>query len=129
VQRPATGRTWTVVLTPAFNHAAPSPGASPKLLNGDIAYAQLSGFFPGAADLALQLISNLTTGTKLHGLILDLCDDGSLLGLPAKRELGPDHELINGIGVAPDYYIPLTAQYLSTGHDPDIAKALTLLGG
>jgi hypothetical protein len=34
-----------------------------------------------------------------------------------------------GIGVAPDYDIPLTARDLSTGHDPDIAKALTLLGG
>jgi carboxyl-terminal processing protease len=223
LQRPATGRTWTVVLTPAFNQAAPSPGASPKLLTGDIAYVQLSGFFPGAADLALQLISGTAPGAKLHGLILDLrgnsggapaevsrllgafihgaayaydcdvhgscaarytdtsvpllhlrlvvltdrncvsacdafsgavkdlrlgtlvgtrtggivsgpadgylLDDGSLLGLPAKHELGPGHELINGIGVAPDYYIPLTAQDLSTGHDPDIAKALTLLGG
>ena len=42
---------------------------------------------------------------------------------------GADHEIIDGIGVAPDYYLPLTAQDLSTGHDPDIAKALTLLGG
>jgi carboxyl-terminal processing protease len=223
LQRPATGRTWTVVLTPAFNHAPPSPGASPKLLNGDIAYVQLTGFFPGAADLALQLIPGAAPGAELHGLILDLrgngggapaevsrllgafihgaayaydcdvhgscaarytdtsvpllhlrlvvltdrncvsacdafsgavkglrlgtlvgtrtggivsgpadgylLDDGSLLGLPAKHELGPGHELINGIGVAPDYYIPLTAQELSTGHDPDITKALTLLGG
>jgi carboxyl-terminal processing protease len=47
---------------------------------------------------------------------------------PAKRELSADHEILDGIGVAPDYYIPLTAQDLSTGHDPDIAKALTLLG-
>jgi carboxyl-terminal processing protease len=217
LQRPATGRTWTVALTPAFNQAAPSPGASPKLLNGDIGYVKLSGFFPGA------LISNLAPGAKLHGLILDLrgngggapvevsrllgafthgaayaydcdvhgscaarytdtsvtllhlrlvvltdrncvsacdafsgavkdlrlgtlvgtrtggivsgpadgylLDDGSLLGLPAKHELSAHHELINGIGVAPDYYLPLTAQDLSTGHDPDITKALTLLGG
>ena len=41
---------------------------------------------------------------------------------------GADHEIIDGIGVAPGYYLPLTAQDLSTGHDPDIAKALTLLG-
>ena len=27
------------------------------------------------------------------------------------------------------YYPPLTAHDLSTGHDPDIAKALTLLSG
>jgi carboxyl-terminal processing protease len=223
LQRPATGRTWTVTLTPAFNQAPPSPSASPKLLNRDIAYVQLSGFFPGAADVVLQVISNLANGVKLRGLILDLrgngggtvadparllgafihgkawiydcdvhgnctatytdssvpllhlplvvltdrncvsacdafsgavkdlrlgtlvgtrtagivsapaagylLDDGSVLGLPAKRELSAHHELINGIGVAPDYYIPLTAQDLSTGHDPDITKALSLLGG
>ena len=58
-----------------------------------------------------------------------LLDDASLIILPATQELSADHELINGIGVAPDYYIPLTAYDLSTGHDPDIAKALTLLGG
>jgi carboxyl-terminal processing protease len=222
LQRPATGRTWTVTLTPAFNQSPPSPGASPKLLNRDIAYVQLSGFFPGSADVVLQ-VSDLAPGVKLRGLILDLrgngggtvadparllgafihgkawsydcdvqgrcaarytdssvpllhlplvvltdrncvsacdafsgavkdlrlgtlvgtrtagivsgpadgylLDDGSLLGLPAKHDLGADHELINGIGVAPDYYLPLTAQDLSAGHDPDIAKALTLLGG
>jgi carboxyl-terminal processing protease len=212
-----------VTLTPAFNHSPPSPGAFPKLLNRDIAYVQLTGFFPGSADLVLGLIPNLAPGIKLHGLILDLrgngggdpaevsrllgafthgkawsyscdvhgncaahytdssvpllhlplvvltdrncvsaCDafsdavkdlrlgtlvgtrtagivsgpaddyllhDGSLLSLPAKHHLGADHELINGIGVAPDYYLPLTAQDLSTGHDPDTTKALTLLGG
>ena len=222
LRRPATGRTWTVTLTPAFDHSPPSPGASPRLLNRDIAYVQLTAFFPGAADVVLGLISNLAHDVKLHGLILDLrgngggtvadparllgafihgkawaydcdvhgnctphytdssvpllhlplvvltdrncvsacdafsgavkdlrlgtligtrtagivsgpaddylLDDGSLLSLPAKHELSAHHELINGIGVAPDYYLPLTAQDLSTGHDPDITKALTLLG-
>jgi C-terminal processing protease CtpA/Prc len=51
----------------------------------------------------------------------------TLLGLPAEHGVGADHEFINGIGVAPDYYIPRTAQDLATGHDPDIAKALALL--
>ena len=58
-----------------------------------------------------------------------LLDDASLIILPARQELSARHELINGIGVAPDYYLPLTAHDLSTGHDPDIAKALALLGG
>ncbi len=57
-----------------------------------------------------------------------LLDDGSVLSLPARHELSADHELINGIGVAPGYYLPLTAWDVSTGHDPDLAKALTLLG-
>jgi carboxyl-terminal processing protease len=222
LQRPATGRTWTVTLTAALYQASPPP-VSAKLLDGDIAYVQLPGFFPGAADQVLQAIAGLAPTAKLRGLILDLrgngggspaevsqllgafthgtayaydcdvhgscpatytdssvpllhlrlvvltdrncfsaceafsgavkdlrlgtlvgtrtgglvsapaapylLDDASLIILPTKHELSADHELINGIGVAPDYYVPLTAYDLSTGHDPDIAKALTLLGG
>jgi carboxyl-terminal processing protease len=86
--------------------------------------------FSGAVkDLRLgTLIGTRTAGivagpANVYGL-----DDGSLLGLPSLHELGADHEIINGIGVAPDYYLPLTATDLSTGRDPDIAKALTLLG-
>ena len=223
LQRPATGRTWTVTLTPALYPPPPPPAVSAKLLNGDIAYVQLPGFYPGAADQVLQAVTGLAASTKLRGVILDLrgngggspievstllgafthgtayaydcdvhgncpatrtatdvpllhlplvvltdrncasaCDafsgavkdlrlgtlvgtrtagivaapaapyllnDASLIILPAKHELSADRELINGIGVAPDYYVPLTAHDLSTGHDPDIAKALTLLGG
>lgn len=87
--------------------------------------------FSGAVkDLRLGTL----VGTRTAGIVAGpaagyLLDDGSMLGFPAGHDLGADHELINGIGVAPDYYIPLTAQDLSTGHDPDIAKALTLLGG
>ena len=222
LHRPATGRTWTLTLTPAL-YQAPPPAVSTKLLNGHIAYVQLPGFFPGSADQVLQAITGLAPRAKLRGLILDLrgngggtvadparllgafihgaawsydcdvhgsctahytdssvpllhlplvvltdrncasacdafsgavkdlrlgtlvgtrtsgivaapaaaylLDDASLIILPATHELSAHHELINGIGVAPDYYIPLTAQDLSTGHDPDIAKALTLLGG
>ncbi len=222
LHRPATGRTWTVTLTAAIYQTHP-PAVSAKLLDGDIAYVQLPGFFPGAADQVLQAITNLAPRAKLRGLILDLrgngggspaevsqllgafihgaawsydcnvhgscpanftdssvpllhlplvvltdrnclsacdafsgavkdlrlgtlvgtrtagivsapaaaylLDDASLIILPAKHELSANHELINGIGVAPDYYIPLTAQDLSTGHHPDITKALTLLGG
>jgi carboxyl-terminal processing protease len=88
LQRPATGRTWTVTLTPAFNQSPPSPGASPKLLNRDIAYVQLSGFFPGSADVVLQTISNLATGVKLRGLILDLRGNGGGTVADPTRLLG-----------------------------------------
>ena len=222
LHRPATGRTWTVTLTPGF-YQAPPPPVSAKLLSGDIAYVQLPGFFPGAADQVLQAIPNPAKGARLHGLILDLrgngggdpaevsrllgafthgaayiylcdvhgscaatytgtdvpllhlplvvltdrncvsacdafsgavkdlrlgtlvgtrtggilsgpaaaylLDDASLIILPPMHAFGADHEIIDGIGIAPDYYLPLTAQDLSTGHDPGIAKALTLLGG
>jgi carboxyl-terminal processing protease len=71
-------------------------------------------------------------GTRTSGIVSGansgyLLDDGSALAMPSKHELSADHELINGIGVAPDYHLPLTAADVSTGHDPDIAKALTLL--
>jgi carboxyl-terminal processing protease len=222
LRRPVTGRTWTVTLTAAL-YQAPPPPVSAKLLNGHIAYVQLPGFFPGAADQVLQAITGLAPHAKLRGLILDLrgngggsptevsmllgafihgaawsydcdvhgsctanytntdvpllhlrlvvltdrncasacdafsgavkdlrlgtlvgtrtagivaapaaaylLDDASLIILPARHELSARHELINGIGVAPDHYLPLTAHDLSTGHDPDIAKALALLGG
>jgi carboxyl-terminal processing protease len=211
------GATGTgVTLTAALYQTAPPPPVSAKLLNGDIAYVQLPGFFPGAADQVLGDIATLAPRARLRGLILTratarhcadprllgafihggvdlrlrraatarhlpaqrplphtagradrpqlrlgvrrvqrrgeapatghpgrhrtagivaapaaayLLDDASLIILPAKHELSAHHELINGIGVAPDYYLPLTAHDLSTGHDPDIAKALTLLSG
>ena len=87
--------------------------------------------FSGAVkDLRLgTLVGTRTSGIVSAPADAYLLDDASLIILLAKHELSADHELINGIGVAPDYYLPLTAQDLSTGHDPDIAKALTLLGG
>ena len=87
--------------------------------------------FSGAVkDLRLgTLIGTRTAGIAAAPADAYLLDDASLIILPARHELSAHHELINGIGVAPDYYLPLTPQDLSTGHDPDIAKALTLLGG
>jgi carboxyl-terminal processing protease len=221
VHRPATGRTWTVTMTPAL-FTVPAPAVSSRLLRNDIAYVKLPGFFPGAANQVLHAIAALAKATTLHGVVLDVrgntggspaevadllgafthgtvwsydcdvtghctanttgtatpllhlplavltdrncasacdaftgavkdlrlgiligtrtagivagpanvyeLDDGSLLGLPSLHELGADREIINGIGVAPGYYVPLTAADLSAGRDPGIAKALTLLG-
>jgi carboxyl-terminal processing protease len=71
-------------------------------------------------------------GTRTGGIVAGpatpyVLNDQSVLTLPARHELAADHELINGIGVAPDYYLPRTADDLSTGHDPDLAKARNLL--
>jgi len=87
--------------------------------------------FSGAVkDLRLgNLVGTRTAGIVAAPAAPYLLDDASLIILPARHELSAHHELINGIGVAPDYYLPLTAHDLSTGHDPDIAKALTLLSG
>ena len=61
LQRPATGRTWTVTLTAALYPVSP-PAVSAKLLDGDIAYVQLPGFYPGSADQVLQAITGLAPG-------------------------------------------------------------------
>ncbi|HWG12519.1 MAG TPA: S41 family peptidase [Streptosporangiaceae bacterium] len=84
--------------------------------------------FSGAVkDLHLGTLIGIRTNGIVSGTPLGwVLDDGSALGLPAKHYVSADHELITGIGVAPDYYIPLTAWDLATGHDPDIAKALAL---
>jgi len=114
---------------------ADNPDASIPLLHLPLAVLTdrncVSGceVFSGAVkDLHLGAL----IGTRTAGIIAGpatgwALDDGSQLALPAEHVVGADHELINGIGVAPDYDIPRTAQDLATGHDPDIAKALALL--
>lgn len=52
--------------------------------------------------------------------------DNSLLLLPTLHHLGPNREIIDGIGVPPDYFVPQTAADLSKGDDRAIATALTL---
>ena len=90
LNRPATGRTWTVTLTPAL-YQAPPPAVSQKLLDGDIAYVQLPEFFPGAADQVMLAIANLgggARGVKLRGLILDLRGNGGGTVADPARLLG-----------------------------------------
>ncbi len=79
-------------------------------------------------DLHLGILVGTRTGGIVAGPATPyVLNDSSVLTLPARHELAADHELINGIGVAPDYYLPRTAEDVSTGHDPDLAKALNLL--
>jgi carboxyl-terminal processing protease len=81
LRRPATGRTWTATMAPAL-YPAPPPPVAAKLLNGDIAYVLLPGFFPGAADQVLGDIASLAPRAQLRGLILDLRGNGG--GDPAE---------------------------------------------
>jgi carboxyl-terminal processing protease len=73
-------------------------------------------------------------GTRTAGIVgaatvgVYTLDDGSALQLATESYLGPDHEIIDGIGVAADYYVATTDMDVITGHDPDIAKALAVLG-
>ncbi|MEV4894903.1 S41 family peptidase, partial [Nonomuraea sp. NPDC055795] len=73
-------------------------------------------------------------GTRTAGLVSGparplLLNDNSVLGLPITHDLGPNREVIDGIGVAPDHHVPTTPKDLSTGKDPALAKALSLLTG
>ncbi len=220
VRRPATGRVWTVSLSPVF-YNPPDENVEAKLLDGDIAYVQMPSFLPGMADAVIADIRKLRTGRTLRGVILDVrnngggspaevatlvgafvhgknigylcavngscdpmptdnserllhlrlvvltngncgsgCDnfsaavkdlkigtlvgtrtsgdvagpaleyqlsDNSMLELPAQYYLGPDREEVDGIGVAPGYYQPITAAELSEGLDPNVATAIGLL--
>jgi carboxyl-terminal processing protease len=129
------GTAWAYDCTVAGQCTADYPDASIPLLhlplavlvNGDCVSA-CEEFSGAVKDLHLGTL----IGARTAGIIAGpaegwALDDGSVLALPPRHELGADHEIINGIGVAPDYYIPVTARDLATGHDPDIAKALALL--
>jgi len=85
------------------------------------------------SDAVKDLHIGTLVGTRTAGVVAGpaypyMLDDGSLLGLPTAHTLGADGEIIDGIGVAPDYNAPVTPQALSTGHDPAVDKALSLLG-
>ncbi|MER5647420.1 S41 family peptidase [Streptosporangium sp. NPDC002524] len=71
-------------------------------------------------------------GTRTAGLISGpaqpyLLTNNTLLSFPDRHHLGPDREVIDRIGVPPHHHIPLTPKDAATGHDPALAKALTLL--
>jgi carboxyl-terminal processing protease len=53
-------------------------------------------------------------------------NDGTGLVLPKVHEIAANKEIVNGIGVAPDYSAPLTAADLSAGRDPGLEKAVSL---
>ncbi|MGC5016313.1 S41 family peptidase [Streptosporangium sp. DT93] len=79
-----------------------------------------------------DLRAGLLVGTRTAGVVSGparsyLLADNTLLSLPARHHLGPGREVIDRIGVPPDHQVPLTPKDAATGHDPALAKALTLL--
>jgi carboxyl-terminal processing protease len=85
--------------------------------------------FAGAVrDQAIgPLVGTRTAGAIAGAASAYFLNDGSVLGITAQLGMGVKGEMLNGIGVAPDYEASLTAQELSSGQDPAIAKAITLL--
>jgi carboxyl-terminal processing protease len=85
-------------------------------------------FANGVKDLQLgTLVGTRTAGAASGAADVFGLDDGSGLMLPKLYEIGANKEIINTIGVAPDYYAPMTAADLSAGRDPGLAKAVELL--
>jgi carboxyl-terminal processing protease len=54
-------------------------------------------------------------------------EDGSSVAMPKFHQVGAHKGIVDTIGVAPDHIVPLTAADLSTGRDPVLAKAVSLL--
>lgn len=92
--------------------------------------ASACGAFSGAVkDLRLgTLVGTRTAGIVAAPAAPYLLDDASLSSCPSGTSSVPATSSSTA-SASPDYYLPLTAHDLSTGHDPDIAKALALLGG
>jgi carboxyl-terminal processing protease len=84
------------------------------------------------ADVVKDLHLGTLIGTRTAGVVsgpaaeFNLSEDGSLMSLPTYYGLGANKQYINTIGIAPDYYVPLTADDLSNGRDPAVDKAAGL---
>jgi carboxyl-terminal processing protease len=95
----------------------------------DRACASACDAFSGAVkDLHLgTLVGTRTSGIVLGAADIFGLDDGTSMSLPRYHQIEANREIINTIGVAPDYFAPLTAEDLSWGRDPGLDKALMLL--
>ncbi|GGO62849.1 MULTISPECIES: S41 family peptidase [Nonomuraea] len=82
--RQATGRRWTVTLTPGpyERDLAALQVVRSKLLDDDVAYVRMTGFAPDSANRVLKAITRLRTGRTLSGVVLDL--RGNSGGSPAE---------------------------------------------
>ena len=86
-------------------------------------------FAMGVKDLHLgSLVGTRTAGVNSGpALLYPLNDNTSTIRFPSQHAIGADGEIMDGIGVPPDFYAPLTAADLATGKDPALAKATSLL--
>ncbi len=85
-------------------------------------------FAAAVKDLrAGQLIGTRTAGVISGPAAPYLLNDNTVLSLPAEHHLGPGHEVLDRIGVAPDHCIRPAPEDVAAGRDPALATALTLL--
>ncbi|HZS88421.1 MAG TPA: S41 family peptidase [Chloroflexota bacterium] len=86
VQRPASGRNRTVVLSPA-PYPSPQP-VTARVLPGRVAYVRLASFVDNAANFVLAAVDGLGPRPHLRGLVLDLRGNGGGSAAEPARLLG-----------------------------------------
>ncbi|MFL6076212.1 MAG: S41 family peptidase [Mycobacteriales bacterium] len=84
------------------------------------------------ADAVKDLRLGTLVGTRTAGVVAGPADgyqlnDNSQLVFPSAHELGANRETVNGIGVPPDWFAPVTPADLSNGRDRGVDRALALL--
>jgi carboxyl-terminal processing protease len=85
-------------------------------------------FSSAVKDLRLgRLVGTRTAGVVSGPAQAYVLSDNTMLSFPSRHHLGPNREVIDRIGVAPDHYVPPTPKDAAAGHDPALTKALTLL--
>ena len=98
--------------------------AHTMILNG----GTLATVIDNAATALGKLVGTRTAGASSgpsYGYLLN--DNTSMLVLPSQHAYGADGEIIDTIGVPPDHQRPLTATDVSTGKDPAMEQAVSLI--
>ncbi len=98
------------------------------VLTGRRCISACDAFTEAVRELGIGKIVGMRTGGDVAGSAAGYSlDDSSILAITTMRLVEANGARIDGIGVTPDYVVPLTAEALSTGHDPEIEKAISLL--
>ncbi|MBP2704219.1 peptidase [Microbispora sp. RL4-1S] len=85
-------------------------------------------FSSAVKDLHLgRLVGTRTAGAISGPAQAYLLGNNTVLVFPARHHLGPNREVIDRIGVPPDYHVAPTPKDAAAGRDPALARALTLL--
>lgn len=75
------------------------------------------------------LVGETTFGKGSVQITRTLSNDQGALRVTIARWLTPDGRQIHGVGLEPDYVVPLTQEDVDAGRDPQLDEALRLLGG
>jgi carboxyl-terminal processing protease len=91
-------------------------------------FSACDAFSAGVKDLGLGKLVGARTGGVVSGFpSAYTLDDNSGLALTTKHQVAANGEVINEVGVAVDYQVPMTARDISGGRDPGMEKARSLL--